>query len=225
MYKTAEERQLGKLLSSIKKRCKATAPCHHNYYDRGITVCKEWLESTESFIQWALLANYKLGLEIDRIDNNKGYEPTNCRFVTRSVNSQNRRLLDRNTSGYIGVHYHIKNKCYIATICLQNQIKHLGSFNTALEAAKAYDTFVLDNKTMHTLNNVIKQDSDKTYSSSRSRNNTSGVKGIDYQIRTNSWRVRVTINGKRKTLGYFKIKKDAIKELEKWKEIRSNDAT
>ena len=217
MYKTQEERDLGKLLSTIKKRCKPTAPWHHNYFDRGVSVCNLWNESSKLFIDWALVNEYKKGLEIDRIDNSKGYEPDNCRFVTKSINSQNRRKLNRNTSGYIGVHYHIKNKCYIATICISNKVKHLGRFNTALEAAKAYDTFIIDNKTSHTLNNVVLSEKDKTYSLSVNRNNTSGIKGVDYQIRTNSWRVRITIEGKRRTIGYFQTKEEAIKELNKWK--------
>ena len=217
MYKTQEERDLGKLLSTIKKRCKPTAPCHHNYFDRGVSVYNLWNESSKLFIDWALANGYKKGLEIDRIDNSKDYEPDNCRFVTKSINSQNRRKLNRNTSGYIGVHYHIKNKCYIATICINNKVKHLGSFNTALEAAKAYDTFIIDNKTSHTLNNVVSSEKDKTYSLPVNRNNTSGIKGVDYQICTNSWRVRITIEGKRKTIGYFQTKEEAIKELNKWK--------
>ena len=217
MYKTQEERDLGKLLSTIKKRCKPTAPWHHNYFDRGVSVCNLWNKSSKLFIDWALANGYKKGLEIDRIDNSKGYEPDNCRFITKSINSQNKRKLNRNTSGYIGVHYHIKNKCYIATICINNKVKHLGSFNTALEAAKTYDTFIIDNKTLHTLNNVVLSEKDKTYSLPVNRNNTSGIKGVDYQIRTNSWRVRITIEGKRKTIGYFQTKEEAIKELNKWK--------
>ena len=62
----------------------------HNYQDRGITVCDEWLVF-ENFRDWALSHGYKDGLQIDRIDNDKGYCPENCRWVTPKENMNNRR--------------------------------------------------------------------------------------------------------------------------------------
>ena len=62
----------------------------HNYQDRGITVCDEWL-IFENFRDWALSHGYKEGLQIDRIDNDKGYCPENCRWVTPKENMNNRR--------------------------------------------------------------------------------------------------------------------------------------
>ena len=65
-----------------------------NYYDRGIRVCKSWRGDPTNFIEWALSNGWQKGLEIDRIDNEKGYSPKNCRFVTRSQNAQNRRVTE-----------------------------------------------------------------------------------------------------------------------------------
>ena len=62
----------------------------HNYQDRGITVCDEWLVF-ENFRDWALSHGYKEGLQIDRVDNDKGYCPENCRWVTPKENANNRR--------------------------------------------------------------------------------------------------------------------------------------
>ena len=62
----------------------------HNYQDRRITVCSEWLVF-ENFRDWALSHGYKEGLQIDRIDNDKGYCPENCRWVTPKENVNNRR--------------------------------------------------------------------------------------------------------------------------------------
>ena len=61
-----------------------------NYQDRGITVCDEWLVF-ENFRDWALSHGYSDDLEIDRRDNDKGYCPDNCRWVSRRENMNNRR--------------------------------------------------------------------------------------------------------------------------------------
>jgi ribosomal protein L37AE/L43A len=62
------------------------------YEDRGIRVCKEW-HDRETFFAWALSNRYSDELELDRIDNYKGYQPDNCRWVTHLVNMRNRRKL------------------------------------------------------------------------------------------------------------------------------------
>ena len=68
----------------------ASEETKHNYQDRGITVCDEWLVF-ENFRDWALSHGYSDDLEIDRIDNDKGYCPENCRWVTPKENMNNRR--------------------------------------------------------------------------------------------------------------------------------------
>lgn len=63
----------------------------HLYKERGITVYEKWKNSYLSFKNWALKNGYKEGLTIDRINNDKGYYPDNCRFVTQYINNLNRR--------------------------------------------------------------------------------------------------------------------------------------
>lgn len=74
----------------MRRRCSDTSYEHYNRYGgRGISVCKEW-ESYTAFRDWALSHGYKEGLELDRIDNNGNYEPSNCRWATRTAQMRNR---------------------------------------------------------------------------------------------------------------------------------------
>ena len=76
--------------TNMKTRC--TNPKYkkaHRYSKRGITICKEWY-NFKKFLNWAMMNGYGDSLQIDRIDNNKGYSPDNCRFVTPAENARNK---------------------------------------------------------------------------------------------------------------------------------------
>lgn len=72
-----------------------------DYRDRGITVYDLWQKSPSAFGDWLLSHGWHKGLQIDRIDNDQGYCPENCRVVTPKDNVNNRRdtlRLDDGTS-------------------------------------------------------------------------------------------------------------------------------
>lgn len=110
----------------INKRCNNPASMYHGYYGgRGIKVCTEW-KSFDIFAAWALSNGYKRGLQIDRIDNNVGYSPENCRFVTRSVNCNNtRRNLNVSAFGETKTvtEWSRDDRCAVSFTCLIQRIK------------------------------------------------------------------------------------------------------
>ena len=89
--RTREEWEiLRKNWCGIIQRCyNPNHPEYHRYGGRGIRICDEWRNSSKNFIEWAFSNGFEKGLTIDRIDNDKGYEPSNCRYITRSENAKN----------------------------------------------------------------------------------------------------------------------------------------
>lgn len=77
---------------NMKSRCYSKKSTYYKYYGgRGIVVCDKWRYNFKDFYNWAMTHKFKKGLTIDRRDNDGGYNPNNCRFVTSIENSRNRR--------------------------------------------------------------------------------------------------------------------------------------
>ena len=116
-----------------------------NYGGRGITICEEWKNDFLSFYNWAMSNGYSDELSIDRIDNDGGYSPENCRWTTRTIQSRNQRIYKNNTSGYKGVSYHKSAKKYQVEITVDKNSIYLGLFPTAVEGAIAYNNYIIEN--------------------------------------------------------------------------------
>ena len=88
MYKT----RLYKTYQAMIDRCyNHNSKPYKGYGARGIDVCDEWRNDNTTFFDWALSHGYNDKLTIDRIDNDKGYYPDNCRWVDYSTQLYNRR--------------------------------------------------------------------------------------------------------------------------------------
>jgi len=98
----------GKYYKMLDRCYSPKNPYYKNYGGRGITVCDEWRHSFEAFYKWSLENGYNpdvkgVLLSLDRIDNNKGYSPDNCRWATPKVQQNNKRS---------NVYYSFKGKAY-----------------------------------------------------------------------------------------------------------------
>lgn len=143
---------LYKTWSNMMARCNNKNNPKYMYYGlRGIKVCNEWLD-INNFIE-DMSYNYQDYLTLDRIDVNKDYSKDNCRWVNRAIQTRNtRKLRINNTSGYRGVSWYKKSNKWKSQIKVDNKKINLGYFNDVIEAARAYDNYVILHNLEHTKN-------------------------------------------------------------------------
>lgn len=119
----------------MKQRClNPNAPNYKDYGGRGITICDEWLDFNNFY---ADMGDPPRDCTLDRINNNLGYNPDNCRWATQEEQSFNKRLQRRNKSGHKGIRWREKRGKWEAYISIQGKHKHVGSFDTLEEAIVA----------------------------------------------------------------------------------------
>lgn len=126
--------------SGMLARCGSEG--HKQYKDyggRGISVCAEWKNSFQAFYDWSYANGYQKGLEIDRVENENGYSPDNCRWITKIQNVNNTsRVRRNNTTGFPGAFKYGKTGKFYSKIMKDGKPVVLGVFDTAEEAGEAY---------------------------------------------------------------------------------------
>lgn len=117
---------LYKIWRGIITRTRPYHPERHLYFDRFIDVCEEWFNDFAEFEKFAIKNGYKYGLQIDRIDNNRGYYPNNCRFVHPIINVNNRN----NT---VKVIYKNKEYPFMILIRDKNLLPHFAAIKSRIK--------------------------------------------------------------------------------------------
>ena len=113
---------------------------YSNYGGRGLTVCEEWMQSFGNF--YKDMGDRPEGMTLDRIDNEEGYSPNNCKWSTPREQNLNQRIRSTNKSGVIGVCYSERDKVWRATASEAYKQINLGVYRDkqdAIEARKAYE--------------------------------------------------------------------------------------
>jgi hypothetical protein len=102
--------RLYQIWTNIKSRCTNPNTSSYKYYgDKGIGISDEWKDDYSKFKEWSLENGYDEKMTIDRVDNNGGYYPDNCRWTDRITQSRN-----RDCAWYItidGITKHAKDWC------------------------------------------------------------------------------------------------------------------
>jgi hypothetical protein len=117
----------------MKQRCtNAKHTSFKDYGARGITVCDSWLQSFPKFL--SDLGPRPPSYSLDRVDNNQGYSPENCRWATQTTQSRNTRASTSIDAGVFIEKSTGKWQCFIA---VNHQSIRIGSYPTKEEAIEA----------------------------------------------------------------------------------------
>ena len=116
-------------------RCTKKLANNKSYRENKISVCDRWF-SFELFLEDMSIPSEDQ--QIDRINPLMGYDKSNCRWVSRYVNSSRQRKL-RNGSGLPrGVTISKDKKKYIAMIQVHRKVYYIGRYTTIEYASEAY---------------------------------------------------------------------------------------
>lgn len=104
------DKRLIEIWRHMHARCENPKHKFYKYYGgRGVKVCEEWF-SFVYFAAWAIQNGYEDKLELDRIDANGNYEPSNCRWITHKAQMNNRRSGEKVAIGKVTKSFSIRQR-------------------------------------------------------------------------------------------------------------------
>lgn len=122
---------------NMKQRClNPNNKQYDDYGGRGIKICDRWLGAYgfNNFYE-DMGDKPSPDLSLERIDNNQGYNPDNCKWATRTEQNRNQRLRKKNYSGYRGVYKN--SNLWTTEVRINGVRKNLGYFKSLPEAVEA----------------------------------------------------------------------------------------
>lgn len=200
IYEVSNFGNVKSLGNNKSKKEKILKSCVNNNGYLIVVLCKYgYLKSktvhqivAESFLNhtpcgFTLVVDHKNHIRTDcRLDN--------LQIITQRQNTSQKHI--KSSSQYTGVSWHKKNKKWVSKIVINGEIKRLGYFEKEVEASEYYENAIIaysQNKEI-----VIKIPNFK-----------SKYKGVSFDKYKNKWFSQITINSKRKFLGYFKTEIEA----------------
>lgn len=122
------------------------------YGGKGTRVCERW-HDFDKFVDD--MGGIPPGKTLDRIDVTKDYSPENCRWVSRRIQSINRKMMPTNTSGFRGVSFAKTMGRWLSAITHRRKRKNLGYFKDKHVAAHAYNKAAIQLHGEHAMLNPV----------------------------------------------------------------------
>jgi len=104
-----------------------------HYGGRGIKVCEEWVNDFKTYYEWCIFNGWQDGLQVDRIDVNGNYDPSNCRIVKpveQGFNKQNTFYINYNGERHS-----------LAKLCYEQNLKYRTIYN-GMKKGKDFSYYV-----------------------------------------------------------------------------------
>lgn len=140
--------RLYNIWTQMKRRClNPKNPSYVNYGGRGVKVCEEW-KKYNPFRDWSLANGYANDLTLDRIDVNGNYEPSNCRWATKS-----QQVINRRPFGAIPYDGITPDKTgYRAQLMISGKKVYVGHSTTIKGAVEIRNAYIIEHKLPHKIN-------------------------------------------------------------------------